>query len=135
MDVAGRGWGVAAGGDAAAVAQRGGAALGAVEGPAGAAQVEDLGGAAHHGGHDLGLAGQLADRGHRQWCAGVQVPGAGDPGAQLGQGGDQVEHHPAPPARQPRHPRLRLRVVTRVGVGVVHVGVQGVVEVVVVVGA
>jgi len=81
--------------------------LGAVEGSRAAAEVEDLGAAVHHDVHDRGVAGKLAQGGGRQGCAGVKVAGGGDAGAQVGQGGDQVEDHPAAGAGRavsPGHP-------------------------------
>jgi DNA polymerase-3 subunit gamma/tau len=83
---------VAAGGDAAAVAEGGGAALGAVPGAGAAAEVEDLGGAVQDGGHDEGVAGELAQGGRGQGATGVGSPGPGQRGPQLGEGGGDGEH-------------------------------------------
>lgn len=70
VELAGGGEPVAAGGDAAAVAQGAGTALGEVPLAGGAAEVEDLGARAQHGGDDQGVAGDLAQRRGGQTRAG-----------------------------------------------------------------
>jgi len=69
---------LAAGGDAALVADHEGAAGGLGEAAAGAAVVEDFGGAAEHERGDPGVTGEAAELARGQGAAAVEHPGAGD---------------------------------------------------------